>query len=397
VPRGIRVTLMIGGLSAQPVPAEVAEALQEVQVTVSAGQRSGFQLRFAVGKGDVFDRDLLPSGAIDPPSRVIVVVTVDEQPTVLMDGVITRHDLAPGNEAGKSTLTVTGVDVSQMMDLIDISAIPLPAMPAEARVLLLLAPYAALYGVLPVVIPSVMLIAPSPTRQIPSRTGTDYAYISRLADEVGYVFYVEPGSSPGQNLAYWGPEIRTGEPQPALTVNSDAATNVESLSFSFDGIGKTLNVLMATIREVPITIPVPVPDITPLNPPLGAKIPPPLSYRRLGSIGGSASGSSGSASGSSGSESDRPSRYDVATTISRGLARAAQSANVISATGSLDVLRYGRPLRARRLVGVRGAGPTYDGEYYVKSVSSSLKPGEFTQRFSLSRNAQVSVSGRVRT
>ena len=171
-------------------------------------------------------------------------------------------------------------------------------------------------------------------------------------------------------------------------MNSDAATNVDSLSFSFDGIGKTLNVLMATIREVPITIPVPVPDITPLNPPLGSKIPIPLSYKRLGSVGGSSSGSSGS--GRSG-EGDRPSRYDVLTTISRGLARAAQSANVISATGSLDVLRYGQPLQARRLVGVRGAGRTYDGEYYVKSVTSTLKPGEFTQRFSLTRNAQVST------
>lgn len=391
--RGVRVTLMVGGLTASPVPAEVAEALQEVQVTVSAGQRSGFQLRFAVGKGDVFDRDLLPAGTFDPPSRVTVVVTVDEQPTVLMDGVITRHDLAPSGEAGRSTLTLTGVDVSQMMDLLDLSAIPLPAMPAEARVLLLLAPYAALYGVVPVVIPSVMLIVPSPTRHIPSRTGTDYAYISRLADEVGYVFYVEPGLTPGQNFAYWGPELRTGEPQPALTVNSDAATNVESLSFSFDGIAKTLNVLMATIREVPVTIPVPVPDITPLNPPLGARVPPPLSVKRLGAVGGASSGSTG---GATGGAADRPSRYDVATTISRGLARAAQSANVITATGSLDVLRYGRPLKARRLVGVRGAGRAYDGEYFVKSVTSSLKPGEFTQRFSLSRNATVSSSGRVR-
>ena len=127
-----------------------------------------------------------------------------------MDGVITRHDLAPGNEAGKSTLTVTGVDVSQMMDLIDISAIPLPAMPAEARVAVLLAPYIALYGVIPIIIPSVMLIVPSPTRQIPIRSGTDYAYITRLANEVGYVFFVEPGSRPGQNFAYWGPEVRAG-------------------------------------------------------------------------------------------------------------------------------------------------------------------------------------------
>jgi hypothetical protein len=58
-------------------------------------------------------------------------------------------------------------------------------------------------------------------------------------------------------------------------------------------------------------------------------------------------------------------------------------------------LRYGQLLQCRRLVGVRGAGPAYDGEYAVKSVTTTLKPGEFKQRFTLSRNAQVSTSGRV--
>ena len=52
-------------------------------------------------------------------------------------------------------------------------------------------------------------------------------------------------------------------------------------------------------------------------------------------------------------------------------------------SGSLDVMRYGRILKARRLVGVRGAGNPYDGLYYVESVTSTLKRGEFRQRFQL--------------
>ena len=54
--------------------------------------------------------------------------------------------------------------------------------------------------------------------------------IRTLADDVGYVFYVEPGPQPGQSVAYWGPEIKVGEPQKALNINMDFATNIESVS-----------------------------------------------------------------------------------------------------------------------------------------------------------------------
>ena len=49
--------------------------------------------------------------------------------------------------------------------------------------------------------------------------------------------------------------------------------------------------------------------------------------------------------------------------ISRGLAEAGRSQDAVSADGTLDVLRYGRMLKARKLVGVRGAGISYDGLY----------------------------------
>jgi hypothetical protein len=52
-------------------------------------------------------------------------------------------------------------------------------------------------------------------------------------------------------------------------------------------------------------------------------------------------------------------------------------------------------LKARGLVGVRGAGMSYDGLYYVKSVSSMLKRGEFKQNFTLTRNGIVSLTPTV--
>ena len=81
--------------------------------------------------------------------------------------------------------------------------------------------------------------------------------------------------------------------------------------------------------------------------------------------------------------------------ISAGLAEAAKSQDAVSGSGSLNVLRYGRVLKARGLVGVRGAGVAYDGLYYVSSVTSRLKRGEFKQSFELTRNGLVSITPNV--
>jgi hypothetical protein len=56
----------------------------------------------------------------------------------------------------------------------------------------------------------------------------------------------------------------------------------------------------------------------------------------------------------------------------------------------LDVLRYGQILRARSLVGVRGAGSAYDGLYYVESVTHNIKRSEYKQNFTLSRDGVTS-------
>lgn len=370
--KGFYLSLMIGPSVPILAPRPVIEALTALQVTVGSGQRSGFQLTFAVSKKSLLNQTLLPAGYFDPSTRVIITVTINGAPSILMDGVITRQDLAPSNEPGQSTLSLTGEDLTRMMDLVDSSGIPYPNMSAEARVAMILANY-AIYGMVPKVIPSVLMDVPVQTENTPGQQGTDLNYINMLAGRVGYVFYLEPGPVPGANVAYWGPEVKTGIPQPALNVNMDAQTNVESLRFGFDGFSKTLYTLKILIPESKDSITVPVPDITPLNPLLGAKPIPQVRMEQL-------------------ADTDTLKAPQAA---SIGLAKASQSAEVISGSGQLDVLRYGRLLKARQLVGVRGAGPTYDGLYYVKSVTHNIKRGEYKQSFSLSRNALVSLTPRI--
>jgi hypothetical protein len=378
--KGIYLTLMMGPAVAVPVPKAVADALTGVQVTTASGSRSGFQLTFTLAKNSPLTTTLIPAGFFDPLIRVIIVVTVGGMPDVIMDGLITQQQVSVGNEPGQSTLTVTGEDVSRAMDLIDFTGIPFP-MPAEARVALMIAKYAVL-GIIPAVIPSVLIDVPIPVERIPKQQGTDYAYINRLADEVGYVFYVEPGPAPGVNIGYWGPEVKVGVPQPALNVNMDAETNVENLSFSLDGMSKTLYILYIQNLLTKAPIPIPIPDITPLNPPLGARPPVPHQVKFIPDK-------------ESAQDNDSTAKFTPAQAALIGLAKAAKSADAVSASGSLNVLRYGRVLKARSLVGVRGAGLAYDGLYYVKSVTHDIKHGEYKQSFTLSRNALISTTPRV--
>ena len=365
----IHLTLMIGPAVPVPVTQEVLEALVSVQVTTSSSDASGFQLQFTINnRSPLQTLFLLTGGSPIPLMRVIIVVTINGAANVLMDGVMTNHELSPGADPGHSTLTVTGKDLTQVMDYIDFSGIPYPAMPNEARVLLILAKYAVL-GIVPMVLPSVLVDIPIPTEQIPRHKGKDLAYIKLLADEVGYVFYLDPGPAPGMSIAYWGPEIKVGTPQPALNINMDAYTNVESLNFRFNSDSKSLPIVFIQNPETKIPIPIPIPDITPLNPPLG--LIPPLP-KNIDPITDTA-------------------KYSPLRGAMIGMAKAARSADGVSGTGSLDVLRYGRALKARSLVGVRGAGAAFDGLYYVNSVTHNLKRGEYKQSFTLGRNGLLST------
>jgi hypothetical protein len=376
--KGVHLTVLMGPVVAVPVPREVTDALTAVQVTTASGARSGFQLTFSLGKNSLLNRTLIPAGFFDPMIRVILIVTINGTPNVIMDGLITRQQIAPANEAGKSTFTVIGEDVSQAMDLIDFSGIPYPCMPAEARVALCIAKY-AMFGIVPLVIPSILINVPIPVKEIPKHQGTDLGYINSLAAEVGYVFYIEPGPAPGMNIGYWGPEIKVGVPQPALTINMDAHTNTDALSFTYDGLAKTLYILFIQELITKAPIPIPIPDITPLNPPLGAKPPLPLHVKFI----------------TNEPDQNGVAKYSPIQAALIAIAKAAKGSDVISGTGSLDVLRYGGVLKPRKLVGVRGAGPAYDGLYYVKSVTHNIKHGEYKQSFTLSRNALIPTTQSV--
>lgn len=372
--KGVHLTLMIGPLVPLPAPQSVIDALTSVQVT-SGKDKSGFQVTFAVSKNSTLLKTMLPAGYFDPMStRVVIIATVNGFPNVLIDGIVTHQELTPSNDPGQSTLTITGDDLSVLMDVVQITR-PFPAMNDMAKLYVVLAPY-AMFGVVPIVIPPIFDEIISPTKRWKAQVQkTDLEFIKALAEQHGYVFYIEPGPLPGQSLAYFGPDIRNPVPQPALNVNMDAHSNVESLTFSLNGLAK--EIMVVTILD-PIThkipIPLPIPNVSVFQPPLGARPTPPAKIKFAKKKAGKTP-------------------IEVLKEIVGRLIRG--SANAITVSGTLDVVRYGKVLRSRSLVGVRGAGLAYDGLYYVDSVTHNIKRGEYKQNFSLSRDGLISNTPRV--
>jgi hypothetical protein len=364
---GLHLTLLIGPPTVPlPAPPPVLEALQSVQVT--AGRTgTGFQLTFALGKLSPL-QVMLAAGSLDPiNTRVVVIVTLRGIPNVICDGIVTQDAVTPSNEPGQSTLTLTGDDLSVMMDLKQVRR-QYKAMSVATIVQQILAQY-GMYGITPIV-KSPIVDAPREVTEGPfQQTTTDLACIRHFSQNCGYTFYLEPGPAPGQSIAYFGPDVRLPVPQPALSVNSDWATNVESLNFSLNGLSKqttVIKILDPIKHKTPIEIPLPSIDL--LNPPLGARVTPPAKLRYTEDMTNLKTGE--------------------AAQRAFGLMR--EGAMAVSGNGSLSVTRYGSILRARMLVGVRGAGPAYDGLYYVETVTHNIKRGEYKQNFTLSRDGLIS-------
>jgi hypothetical protein len=367
----LKLTLLLGPVP-MPAPSDVVETLSSVKVNAGSGDsQSGFELTFEVPIRSKLRKLFLATGggALGgvPFMRIILIVTLNGRAESIIDGFATNIEAQP-TESGVAKLIVKGKDLSAIMDVEENAAIPYPAMPPSVRVLSILAKYTA-FGVIPKVIPAVVDEPPSPLEKIPQQQGTDYRYVMQLAREAGYVFYLEAGPTPGLSTAYWGPEIRIGLPQPALTTGMDAVSNVDQLTFNFDREAKSIPVVFFHEPQSRISIGLPIPDITPMNPPLGLVPPLPPKVEHLHDTGHLTPGQA----------------------MMRGLAYVSQHSDSVFGNGTLDVAKYGRLLKSRKLVGVRGAGLPYDGLYYVKSVSHDIQRGAYKQSFSLARNGLFST------
>jgi hypothetical protein len=362
------LTILTGQVQATPVPKLLMDAFTDAEVTVSATGKSGFQLSFTLANSSPLQLFfLLAMGAPIPLIRVILVVSFGGLPQVIMDGMVKHTEVVPDAMRGSSKLVITGEDLSAVMDLTDSSGTPYPGLTPDLRVTAILGKYAT-FGIVPNVFPVVTPDADPPTTRIPSHKGTDLAYIQQLAKEAGYIFFMQPGPAPGACTAYWGPQIKIGVPQPALNVNMDSWTNVESLNFKYEPQNAVAPIIYLQDPTTGVVTKVAVSGANPLNPPLGSVVPTPQKTVPL----------------------PYTAKLTPAQALMAGYAKAAETADIVTGDGTISVLRYGGILQARQLVGVRGAGLAFDGLYYVDSTKHQIKLGEYKQSFTLKRNALVS-------
>jgi hypothetical protein len=352
---GVRLQLLIGATVPLPAPYEVVDALIDLEVQSSDRERDTFQINFAVGKDSLIDYGLLRRGSLDPPAKVSVLVIISGAPSVLINGVVTDHQLVPSDRPGESTLHVTGEDLTFELDVDDRSA----TFPNQSDSDIVSGIVSG-YGLVPDV--SDTSDTPSEEQRVPTQQGTDLAFIRELARRNGFVFFVEPTAIPGVSTAYWGPERRSGPKQPALTVSMGPDSNVDGqINFNFNALGPVAPRVTILEPLTGLTIEIPIP--TSLLPSLASR---PAAALRT-------------------EQARDAANLDPLQAALRALSASSQSADAITASGELDAVRYGRALRSRRLVAVHGAGISYDGDYYVREVTHRIRRGAYSQHFTLTR------------
>ncbi len=370
---GTYLSLFIGNTVPLPAPPSLVDALQSVEVTNSDNGRDGFQITFSVGRSGPSDRvdyPLMSNPLLKSFSRVVIMVNAGSVPQILIDGIITHIQLTPSYEPGQSTLTVTGEDVSIMMDMEEKSE-TYPNMPDPIIVANIIASYAT-YGFVPMIIPPPSLDVPISIDMIPTQQDTDLSYVLYLASRHNYVFYVEPVTL-GVNRAYWGPLNLTSFPQKALSVNMGPETNVSSINFQYNAL--TPHMVKGSVHDRLTNQIMPVQTIASMRP------PPPLSSQPAWMVN----------KPNVRVEQFRDTGLSVIEAFDKAQADTDRSMDVLVANGEVDSLMYGNILQARNLVGLRGAGYAHDGLYYVKSVTHRIKPGDnvapgdYTQAFTLTR------------
>lgn len=375
MPLGINLTLLIGANQPKPAPM-LMEALHSVEVTYSAEGSSGFQIIFQVGRAgrnDLQDYQLLKNPLLNVFNRVILIMTLGANAQVLMDGIITNQQFSPSMTPGGSTFTITGEDVSVMMDLEE-KSVEHTAQDEATTARLLISNYSK-YGLIPKVVNPPLRDQPTRNERIPSQQGTDLEYLRAIAQRFAYVFYVMPGPASGSNTAYWGPPQRQAQAQKALTFNMGSFSNVDSINFQNNALAVTA--VEGSVQDRKTNKIRPVQEYSSDRPQLAKQAAlTQQTHRRLRQF--------------------RQTGRETAQADAHAQAITDRSVDdVVTVTGELDTLRYGALLQLRGLVDLRGVGYSYDGFYYVKSVTHKISRGQYKQNFTITREGLGTTTQRV--
>ncbi len=342
-----------------PMPPPLLEAVQEIEVECSLDEASVLRIRFGVTKTLIGDWSILD---LDP-FRPFVPIGLRVQrglgpPEAIVNGYVTEHNVRYADEAGGSTLEVTGMDATLLMNLQE-TIKPWPNLPDSA----IAAAIFGMHAIVPNVDPTApVLIEPEGTT---IQRGTDIRFLRRLARRNGFDCYVQPEPLTGLDLGYFKARSLFGLPQAVLSVGFGAETNVHDFRVRYE-LAKPTAALGVGL-DVPTKSPQPALAPVALEFPLGLEgtllreIPPALVRP---------------------ADTGLPRTADLQKAIQSEVDRSARAV-LAEGTVGLDV----PVLRPGGLINIRGAGRLYNGSYFVTRVRHTISQGHYEQHFEAERNA----------
>lgn len=361
---GAAYTLLIAEV---PAPAPLVEAVEEITIESTIEEASVLRVRFGITKSVIGEWSILD---LDP-FRPLLPLSVRIQqglgpPEAVINGFVTEHHVTYSDDPGGSSLEVTAMDASFMMNLTE-KVMPWPNMPDGAIA-------AAIFGqnaLIPEVDPTAPVVVEPEGMTI--QRGTDIRFLRRLARRNGFDCYVQPEPLSGLDIGHFGRRQLIGLPQAALSVSFGGDTNVRDFSVRYELAKPT----MALAMQLDTTTKTPQPSLAPasLLPPLGLEptllreLPPSL-VRPTG----------------------------TGLTHAADLQQAAQAtvdrstwAVVAQGTVGSDV----GVLRPGGLVAIRGAGRLYNGNWFITRVRHTISAGRYEQRFEAQRNAVTETGAEI--
>ncbi|HKY01871.1 MAG TPA: contractile injection system protein, VgrG/Pvc8 family [Burkholderiales bacterium] len=292
-------------------------------------------------------------------NRITVYAMFPEQNEVVIDGYISEIVVSTNPDQGNVSVAIRGVDASYHMNLEEKTKIWLEMTYEEIAEEVL----DSYEFDMEIAEPSEEAAA-TPPHAVAQRC-TDHALLRELARRKGYEFFVQGAKG------FFRPAKLDSQPQKLIAVNFGEETNCTQFSVSSDGTAPTVasitfldpmtGKVMTSLRNESGLTPLGKETLDSLR---GAvKVPQTIQIgRRLGCM-----------------DQARADEYGT------GLLR--RNGWWVTATGRLNGLKYGRVLRSRKLVTIKGVGATYNGNYYVRKVQHELTARTYTMQFEAVRNA----------
>lgn len=362
--QGAAYTLLLG---MAPAPEPLVEAVQEITVDCSVEEASVLRVRFGITKSVIGDWSILQFD----PFRPLLPLGLRIQhgigvPEAVINGFVSDHRVTYADDPGGSSLEVTAMDATHVMNMIE-KVMPWPNMPDAAIASAIFGQYA----LIPQVDPTTPVLI-EPEGQTTQR-GTDIRFLRRLARRNGFDCYVQPEPFSGLDIGHFHKRELLGMPQAVLSVSFGGDTNVSNFNVRYEATKPTaaIAVQLDTLTKTPQPGPAPVSLLPPLGlePTLLREVPPAIA-RPVGTGVVHAGDLQG-----------------AAQAIVDRSTWAVTCEGVVGA--DVGVLRPGG------LVAVRGAGRVHNGYWYVTRVRHTIGAGRHEQRFEAQRNAVTETGAEI--